>query len=145
MHLQVVLAIRQYKKSKPISQCAILAKSCRNAWWDCCVYFRVIATGQHSFFWINVAVVASHDQNVSDLTSSAGPAPRGAFRGCAPPNHCLCPTKWELCPPPSKDCPPTKVTSLMPLKCNSRPETLKMLIITLEFVSKNCFFRRFCN
>ena len=29
---------------------------------------------------------------------TAGPAPRGEFRGRAPPNDCLCPPKRRLCP-----------------------------------------------
>ena len=32
------------------------------------------------------------------IKHSPGPAPRGAFRGHAPPNDCLCPLKRELCP-----------------------------------------------
>ena len=31
----------------------------------------------------------------------------------------------------------------MPLDCSSRPETPKILVITTEFVSKNCFFADF--
>ena len=31
----------------------------------------------------------------------------------------------------------------MPLECGSRPETPKILVITLEFVNKNCFFADF--
>ena len=31
----------------------------------------------------------------------------------------------------------------MPLECSLRPETLKILVVTPEFVSKNCFFADF--
>ena len=54
---------------------------------------------------------------------------------CAPPNHCLC--------PPSEDCAPKKLRGSVKLKCNSRPETPKILVITREFVSKNCFLVNF--
>ena len=73
----------------------------------------------------------------------SGPAPQGAIRGRAPINHCLFPPKRELIPP-SKDCAPRKLTCLGLLECNSRPETPKILVITPEFLSKNCFFSRFC-
>ena len=66
----------------------------------------------------------------------------GAFRGRAPSNHCLYPPKRELCPP-SEDCTPKKETSLMPLGCSSRPETIKILVITPEFVGKNRLFADF--
>ena len=36
---------------------------------------------------------------------AARPAPRGAFRGCAPPNECFCPPKRKLCPPKRGLCP----------------------------------------
>ena len=58
---------------------------------------------------------------------------------CPPPNHCLCPPKRELCPP-SEDCDKKKLTGSVLLECNSRPETLKILVITPELVSKNCCF-----
>ena len=60
------------------------------------------------------------------------PAPRGVFRGHAP--------QIIACAPPSEDCAPKKVTGLVPLKCSSRSETPKMLVITPEFVCKNSFF-----
>ena len=47
--------------------------------------------------------------------------------------------KRESCPS-SEDCAPQKLTSSVLLECNSRPETPKILAITLEFASKNCFF-----
>ena len=47
---QVVQAIRQYKKSKPIPHWAILAKSCQTRDKICGAQLRVIATGQHSCF-----------------------------------------------------------------------------------------------
>ena len=61
----------------------------------------------------------------------------GAFRGRALPNHCLCPPNKNCTP--SEDCDPKKVTGSVSLECSSRPETLKILIITREFVSKNRF------
>ena len=69
--------------------------------------------------------------------TSPGPAPRGRHPGAVPPQKDLC--------PPSKDCAPKKVTGSVPLKCSSRPDTFKILVVTQEFGSKNCFFRRFCN
>ena len=65
----------------------------------------------------------------------SGPAPRGAFRSRALPN--------ENCEPPSEVCAPKKVTGSVILKRRSRPETPKILLITPEFVSKNCFFADF--
>ena len=50
-----------------------------------------------------------------------GPAPRGAFRGRAPPNDCLCPPN-ENCAPPSEGCAPQKLTGLGLLECKSRPK-----------------------
>ena len=76
--------------------------------------------------------------------SEAGPAPRGSIPGPCPPNHCLCSAKREMCPP-SEDCAPKKVTSSVPMECSSRPQNPKILVITSEFVSKNCFFRIFRN
>ena len=43
-------------------------------------------------------------------------------------------------PPPSEDCAPKKLTGSVLLECKSSPETPKILLITLKFVSKNCFF-----
>ena len=63
---------------------------------------------------------------------ASGPAPRGAFRGCASPT--------KNCAPLSEDCAPKKVTGSVPLECSSRLETPKILIITPEFVSKNRSF-----
>ena len=59
----------------------------------------------------------------------------GHFEAVPPKNHCLCPS--------SEDCAPKKVTGSVPLECNSRPETPKILVITPEFVSKNCLFADF--
>ena len=59
--------------------------------------------------------------------------------GAVPPNHCSCPPKQELCPP-SEDCAPKKLTGSVLLESNSRPKTPKILVITPEFVGKNCFF-----
>ena len=72
---------------------------------------------------------------------TSGPAPRGNS-GAVPPKSLLVPPKRELCPP-SEDCAPKKVTDSVPLKGSLRPETPKMLIITPELVSKNCFFADF--
>ena len=78
-------------------------------------------------FWL----VPPHFICSGDSTAS-GPAPRGAFRGCASLN--------ENCPPLSKDCVSKKITGLVPLECSSRLEIPKILIITPEFMSKNHFF-----
>ena len=64
--------------------------------------------------------------------TASGPAPRGAFRGRTSPN--------ENCAPLSEDYAPKKVTGSVPLKCSSRLETPKMLIITPEFWCKNRSF-----
>ena len=72
----------------------------------------------------------------------SGPVPRGAFRGRAPPNHCLCPPN-ENCAPPRENCALKKLTGLVLLECNSRPATPKILVITPKFVSSNCFFEDF--
>ena len=42
--------------------------------------------------------------------------------------------------PPNENCAPIKVTDSVLLKCSSRPETQKILVITPKFVRKNCFF-----
>ena len=78
-------------------------------------------------FWL----VPPHFACSGDSTAS-GPAPRGAFWGRASPN--------ENCAPLSDDCASKKVTGSVPLECSSRLETPKVLIITPEFVSKNCCF-----
>ena len=70
--------------------------------------------------------------------TSAGLAPWGRHSGVVPPPN-------ENCAPPSEVCAPKKVASLMPLECSSRPETLKILVVTPEIVSKNLLFCRFCN
>ena len=44
---------------------------------------------------------------------------------------------------PKRELCPKKVTGSVPLECSSRPETPKILVITPEFVSKNCFFAVF--
>ena len=75
--------------------------------------------------------------------NSSRPGAKGAFRGRAPQiTACSSPNK-NCAPPPSEDCAPKKVTSSVPLECSSRPETPKILLTTLEFVSKNCFFADF--
>ena len=77
-------------------------------------------------------VVTLGEGQKKDFTSSG--ATGEAFRSSAP--------KRELCPP-SEDCAPKKVKSSVPLKCSSRPGTLNILVVTPEFVSKNCFFADF--
>ena len=62
---------------------------------------------------------------------SAGPAPRGGIPGPCLPNDCLC--------APSEDCAPKKLTRSGLLECKSRPKTPKLVLIALEFASKNCF------
>ena len=71
-----------------------------------------------------------------------GPAPQGAFRGCAPSNHCLCPPKRELCFPPSEDCATKKLTGSELLKCNAKSETSKILIIIPKFVEIRTFLEK---
>ena len=51
------------------------------------------------------------------------PAPRGAYRGRAPPNDFLCPPN-ENCVPPSEDSTRKKLTGLGLLGCKSRPKLL---------------------
>ena len=71
----------------------------------------------------------------------SGPAPQGGIAGPRPyPNHCLYPTKRELCPP-SEDCAPKKVTGTVPLECSSRPETPKILVIPQNSWVKNFFLQ----
>ena len=60
------------------------------------------------------------------------PSATGGIPWPCPPNHCSC--------PPSEDCAPKKLTGSVLLECKSSPETPKILLITLKFVSKNCFF-----
>ena len=69
------------------------------------------------------------------FASHSGPAPRGAFRGRAP--------QIIACAPQIIACAPKKLTCSVPLECKSSPETPKILLITLKFVSKNCFFADF--
>ena len=69
----------------------------------------------------------------------------GGIPGPCLPNHCLCPTKRELCllpPPPSEDCASNKVTGSVQLECSSRPETSKILVITSVLQHRLLFF--FC-
>ena len=64
--------------------------------------------------------------------SSPGPAPQGAFRGHAPPNDCLFPSKRGLCP-----------EEINRLGAIGVQFVAKILVITREFVGKNCFFEDF--
>ena len=70
-----------------------------------------------------------------------GPAPRrgGAFRGCAPPNDCLCPPKRELCPHKGGLC--SEEINRFGAICVQFEA--KILVNTIEFVGKNCFFADF--
>ena len=83
----------------------------------------------------------------TEINSSASSAPlipahrpsaTVGHSGAVPPNDCLCPPN-ESCAPPSEDCAPKKLISSGLLECKSRPETRKIVLIALEFVSKNCF------
>ena len=64
---------------------------------------------------------------------------RGHSGAAPPPNHCLCLPRRELFPP-SEDCATKKLTGSVQLECSLRPETLKILVIVPEVVSKNSFF-----
>ena len=61
---------------------------------------------------------------LSSILTAPGSSPRGAFRGGAPQ---------------SEDCATKKLINSGLLKCKSRPETRKIVLSALEFVSKNCF------
>ena len=76
--------------------------------------------------------IATVCRSLSSKTAFQARRNEGAFRGCAPPN--------KNCTPPSEDCAPKKLTGSVLLECKSRPETSEILVIALEFVSKNCFF-----
>ena len=76
------------------------------------------------------------DQKKDFNRPGGGIGGRGRHSGAFPPNE-------NFAHPSSKDYAPKKVTGSVPLKCSSRPETLKILVVTLEFVSKNCFFADF--
>ena len=69
----------------------------------------------------------------------ARPGARGGILRPCPPNHCLCPFKRELYPTKG-DCAPKKLAGSVILECSLRSETPKILVITPELVSKNCFF-----
>ena len=58
-----------------------------------------------------------------NVNTRSGSVPRGAFRSRAPSNH-------TACAPQTRIVPPKKVTDSVPLECNSRPETPKILVIT---------------
>ena len=55
----------------------------------------------------------------------------GAFRGRASPNDSFCAS--------SEDCAPKKLTRSGLLESKSRSKTPKLVLIALEFASKNCF------
>ena len=77
--------------------------------------------------------------------SKAGPAPRGAFRGRARPNHCLCFPNKNCAAPPSEDCAPKKLTGSVLLECCSTPETPRNTGCHPRIREQELFFRRFCN
>ena len=63
----------------------------------------------------------------------------GAF-GAVPTQITSCAPTNKNCALPSEDCASKKLTGSVLLECNLRPETPKILVVTPEFVSKNCFF-----
>ena len=56
-----------------------------------------------------------------------------------------CPSQMTACAFPSEDCALKKFTGSGLLECKSRPKTRKLVLIVLEFASKNCFFVVFVN
>ena len=54
-----------------------------------------------------------------------------------------CPSQMTACTFPSEDCASKKFTGSGLLECKSRPKTRKLVLIVLEFASKNCFFVAF--
>ena len=67
------------------------------------------------------------------LLRSAGPAPRGAFRGRAPPNDCLCPPQAKIVPSQARTAP-KKLTGSGLLKCKSGHNTPKLSFSARIFV-----------
>ena len=63
---------------------------------------------------------------------SIRPGATGGHSGAVPP-------QMTACAPPSEDCVPKKLTGSGLLECKSRPKTTKLVLIVLEFASKNCF------
>ena len=82
---------------------------------------------------------ASISLNNLNSEKKTSPAPRGAFRGCALPNDCLCPLRPKLCPP-SEDCVPKKLIGSGLPECKSRPETRKIVLLASEFVENQTIF-----
>ena len=75
------------------------------------------------------------------ITCVTGPAPRRGIPGPRSPKSLFVPPPTnENCALPSENWAPKKLTGSVLLECKSRPKTLKILVITLNFVSKNCFF-----
>ena len=68
--------------------------------------------------------------------SSAHQSRPGATGGIPEP----CPSQMTACAFPSEDCASKKFTGSGLLECKSRPKTRKLVLIVLEFASKNCFF-----
>ena len=89
---------------------------------------------KHVQEYIAFIFVAEHYKMVNP-----DPAPRGAFRGRAPPNDCLCPTKRKLCPP-SEDCAPKKLTGPGLLECKLGPKLVFFTRIFVIFAIKTLFF-----
>ena len=100
------------------------------------IFNEVLSTSQ--YFKMLFVYSASRRKT---FDQQSGPAPWGGIPGPCPPQTRIVPLpKRGLCPSPSEDCASKKLTGLVLLECNSRPETPKILVITPELVSKNCFF-----
>ena len=78
--------------------------------------------------------IASADYSL--LYPRCRPGAKGGILGPCPRKSLLVPPKC----PASGDGAQKKLSDLVLLECNSRPETPKILVIIPEFMSKNCFF-----
>ena len=67
-------------------------------------------------------------------TFQPGPAPRGVFRGRAPPNDCFAPPQTKIVPTPCEDCAPKKLTGSGELECKSRAKLVFASGIFVIFV-----------
>ena len=72
---------------------------------------------------------ATELRSIYCIIYQSNPAPRGAYRGRAPPNDCLCPPKRKLCPPKRGLCP-EEINRSGLLDCKSRPKLVFFLEIT---------------
>ena len=70
------------------------------------------------------------------------PGATGDNPRAVPPKSLLVPPQTRIVPQ-IEDYALNKVTGSMPPECSSRLETPKLLVITPEFMSKNCFFAYF--